>query len=108
MSTRREFVQVKGARDVPAKLSLLDAGRADIEYFESPTGPTVRREQVSFESVREIELSSQTRVFWFDNGANAWRVGRVDGGLISAQALKASEDHYAVRFPNGLGAYLPI
>jgi ATP-dependent helicase HepA len=108
MSTRSAFVQVGRGTDGVGKLLEFDRKQAEIEYFESPVGPRVRRVQAPVGSVRELELSPQTRVFWFDKNKNAWRAGRVDGGLISAEALKATEDHYPVRFPNGHDAHIPI
>ena len=59
-------------------------------------------------SASEVELSPQTRIFWFDRPRQSWRAGRVDGGLISAAALKTNEDHYHVRFPNGIEARVPV
>src|SRR5689334_13364719 len=97
MRTRSTFVQVGRGTDGVGKLVDFDKKQADIEYIQAPVG-----------SVREVELSPQTRVFWFERDRGAWRVGRVDGGLISAEALKASEDHYPVRFPNGRDAHIPV
>src|SRR5712691_1935949 len=108
MGTRCTFVQVEGGTDGIGKLVRFDANEAEIEYFESPAGPRLRRLRTSLRSVRQIELSPQTRIFWFDSDRNAWLAGRVDGGLISAQALRADEDHYHVRFPNGQEMRLPI
>jgi ATP-dependent helicase HepA len=108
METRRVFVQVEGGGDGVGKLVDIVGKRAEIEYFESPAGPTLKRVQVPLGSLRELELAPQTRAFWFDPERQAWRAGRVNGGPLSAQALKATEDHYAVRFPNGHDALVPI
>src|SRR5689334_20409315 len=108
MPTRSAFVQVGRGTDGVGKLLDFDRKQAEIEYFESPVGPRVRRVQAPVGSVREVELSPQTRVFWFDRDRSAWRAGRVDGVLVSAEALKATEDHYPVRFPNGLNAQIPV
>ena len=108
MPTRCTFVQVGHGPDGVGKLLNCDRKQAEIEYFESPVGPRLRHVHVPVGSVREVELSLQTRVFWFDKDPHAWRVGRVDGGVISAAALKADEDHYPVRFPNRQDARIPI
>jgi len=108
LATKCTFVQVEGGTDGVGKLVDLDRGQADIEFFESPAGPRLRRIRVSATSVREVELSPQTRVFWFDPEKHAWRAGRVDGVVLSAEALKATEDHYPVRFPNGHDVNIPI
>jgi ATP-dependent helicase HepA len=74
---------------------------AEIEYFESPAGPILHRIQTPISSVKEVELSPQTRVFWFDSSRQAWIAGRVDGGLTSGNALQTNEDYYRIAFPNG-------
>jgi len=101
------FVHVKGSRDGVGKVVRLDGTRADVEYFVSPAATEQRRCTVSVSELVAVELSPQTRVYWLDEKHAAWRAGRVDGGLVSAQALRAREDHYHVRFPNGLDARLP-
>ena len=108
MPTRTTFVQVGRGLDGVGTLLNVERNQADVEYFESPVGPRLHQIQSPIENVREVELSPQTRVFWFDKNRHAWRAGRVDGGLISAEALKATEDHYPVRFPNGHDAHIPI
>lgn len=108
MSIQSIFVQLESGRDGVGKLKNIEGEQAEIEYFESPAGPSLRRVQLPVGSLLEVELSPQTRVFWFDRNQHAWRAGRVDGGLISAHALKATEDHYPVRFPNGHDAHIPI
>lgn len=108
MPTRCAFVQVDGTRDGVGKLAKIEGTQAEVEYFESPSGPRLHRVEASVGSLREVELSVQTRVFWFDPNQHTWRPGRVDGEVISAQALKATEDHYPVRFPNGQDALIRI
>jgi ATP-dependent helicase HepA len=102
------FVQVEERPDGIGKLVEFDNRWAEIEYFESPAGPSLERVRVPAKSVRPVELSSQTRVFWFDGARHVWLQGRVDGGLVSARAIQAAEDHYHVRFPNGQDARIPI
>ncbi len=101
-------MQVEHGPDGVGKLLNSNRKQAEIEYFESPVGPRLHHVHVPVGSVRAVELSLQTRVFWFDKDPHAWRVGRVDGGVISAAALKADEDHYPVRFPNKQDAFIPI
>jgi len=102
------FAQLHNGPDGIGKLVDVDAQEAVIEYFESPAGPRLHRVQVPLASVREVELPSQTRIFWFDRESHAFHAGRVDGGLVYADALRASEDHYHVRFPNNQQERLPI
>ena len=102
------FVQVDGRLDGIGKLTDLDANSAVVEYFTSPAGPLLERVRVPAQAVHPIELAAQTRIFWFDTAHHAWVAGRVDGGLVSARAIQATEDHYHVRFPNGQQARVPI
>lgn len=102
------FVLVEQNADGIGKLVDSTNGMAEVEYFISPAGPRVRKVQVPTSRVRVVELSPQTRVFWFNPEGSAWRAGRVDGGLVSAQAMRAAEDHYHVRFPNGQEDRVPI
>jgi ATP-dependent helicase HepA len=100
------FVQVKGSSDGVGKLGDADAGIAEVHYFVSPAHPLELR-RVANAQIETIELSAETRVYLFDEKRLVWHVGRVDGGLVSARALRASEDHYFVRFPNRKGANIP-
>src|SRR5579859_3186242 len=102
------FVQVVDRPDGIGKLVEFDQTWAEIEYFKSPVGPSLERIRVPVKSVRTVELPPQTRIFWFDTIRHNWLAGRVDGGLVKAQALHASEDHYHVRFPNGQQARVPV
>src|SRR2546430_862596 len=95
------FVKVDGRLDGIGKLVDLEAKCAVVEYFVSPAGPSFERVRVAASTVHPIELSAQTRIFWFDRSHSNWMAGRVDGGLVSARAIQATEDHYHVRFPNG-------
>jgi ATP-dependent helicase HepA len=102
------FVQVDDRPDGIGKLVEFDKNWAEIEYFKSPVGPSLERIRVPVKSVRSVELPPQTRIFWFDTSRHSWLAGRVDGGLVNACALHASEDHYHVRFPNGQQARVPV
>jgi ATP-dependent helicase HepA len=108
MGIMHSFVQVEDRADGIGKLVEVEGQWAAIEYFKSPAGPSVECVRVPTRSVRAIELSSQTRIFWNDPERHTWVAGRVDGGLVSARAINASEDHYHVRFPNGKDARVPI
>ncbi len=102
------FVEVESGADGIGKLVEVRGREAVIDYFQSPVGPCVQQIQAPARMVREVELSPQTRVYWLDKDRNAWRSGRVDDGPISAEALKATEDHYPVRVPNGHDARIPL
>jgi ATP-dependent helicase HepA len=108
MGIRCAFVQVDDRPDGIGKLVEFGNGWAEVEYFKSPAGPSLERVRVPARSVHPVELSSQTRIFWFDNSRHDWLAGRVDGGLVSARAIQATEDHYHVRFPNGQDTRIPI
>lgn len=102
------FVEVDGGVDGIGKVIDFDEETAEIEYFESPAGTSLRTTRVPVERIREVELTAQTRVFWLDPDENSWFAGRVDGGLVSAAAINAKEDHYHVRFPNNQDARIPV
>jgi ATP-dependent helicase HepA len=108
MGIRSAFVEVKNGSDGVGKLADVESGFAVVEYFESPAGPRTQRVRVPLGSVQEIVLPRQTRVFWLDPARQAWVAGRVDGGLVNARAIAASEDHYHVRFPNDEDKRVPI
>jgi ATP-dependent helicase HepA len=108
MSRAGTFVQVDSGTDGIAKLAELRGAEAVIEYFVSPAGPRLHHVTVPLSRVREVELSPQTRVFWHDVERSVWRAGRVDGGIVSAEALCSAEDHYHVRFPNGQEGRVPV
>jgi ATP-dependent helicase HepA len=93
--------------DGVARLLENRAGWATLEYFVSPVGPRTEKRRVPAESVRPVDLPSQTLVYWYDEAKTSWRIGRTDGEPISAQALQKSEDHYIVRFPNSDVTRLP-
>ena len=99
-------VAERGAKGI-GKLVGVSNGIAEIEYFISPAGPRSETVSVPTDQVRRVELPIQTRVYWFDDEQHAWRIGRVDGGLVSARALGATEDHYHVRFPNRQDGRIP-
>lgn len=94
------FVRDKQGLQGVGKLLSVKGGMAEVEYFDSPDGPQLRRVTVDTASLMTIELPTHSRVFLFDEGNQAWRVGRADG-LIDKRALGTSEDHYHVRLPNG-------
>lgn len=108
MSFSSAFVQVEGTAEGIGKLVGIFDDAAEVEYFDSPAGPALRRIQAPVKRLKPIVLAAQTRVFWYDEVRRTWMAGRVDGGLVSARALNASEDHYHVRFPNKTDARVPI
>lgn len=108
MISEKAFVRVGLGADGIGKLVDIRGNEAEIEYFESPVGPTLHRIVAAASTVRRVELSPQTRVFWQDRTTSAWHVGRVDGGLVAAAAIHADEDHYHVRFPNQQDGRVPL
>ena len=107
MGTRSTFVQVESGKDGIGKLVEIRANVAEIEYFESPAGPILRTVHVPVSTVKEVQLSEQTRVFWCDPTRQAWLAGRVDGGFVGSDVLQTNEDQYCVSFPNGRHARVP-
>lgn len=97
----------RGAEGI-AKLVDITSGIGVIEFFDSPSGPRLETNRVPLTELRRIELATQTRVFRLDPATGGWSVGRVDGGLVSGEALGKREDHYHVRFPNGHDERVPI
>ena len=102
------FAQLVDGRDGIGKLLDANGRIGTIEYFESPAGPRVRCVRVPIASITRVELPPQTRIFWFDPKSQSMRAGRVDGGLVSREALRANEDYYHVRFPNDQEDRLPV
>src|SRR5882762_9640998 len=107
-TVRCAFVRIEGSKDGVGKLVEISGKIAEIEYFESPAGPVLHRKHAAISSVKEVELSPQTRVFRFDSVRQAWIAGRVDGGLVSGKALGTNEDHYHVAFPIGQDSRVAI
>ncbi|WP_437763396.1 protein DpdE [Sorangium sp. So ce281] len=101
------FVCVDRSRDGIGKLIAVSDGAAEVEYFASPAGPALHSERVPSARVRPVELSVQTRVYWFDEERGTWRMGRVTGAPVSAAALRKREEHYPVRFPNDSDVLVP-
>ena len=65
------FVEVEDRTDGIGKLIDVDATWAEVEYFKSPAGPCLERIRVPVKSVRAVELSPQTRIFWLDSARHA-------------------------------------
>lgn len=101
-------VTVRHGADGIAKLVDITGNVGVVEYFDSPSGPRLETIRVPLKELRRIELSAQTRVFRLNPACGIWSVGRVDGGLVSGEALGKNEDHYHVRFPNNHDERVPI
>jgi ATP-dependent helicase HepA len=108
MSFASMFVRLHGREEGIGKLVGILADEAEIEYFDSPAGPMLRRVHAPTSVVEKVELAAQTRIFWHDPSCDTWMAGRVDGGLVSAKVINATEDCYHVRFPNGADTRVPI
>ncbi|EAQ80585.1 protein DpdE [Blastopirellula marina] len=72
----------------------VDIDTVSIQYFDSPAPEAVKIVEVCVDSVRPIQLSNETRVFYRDPTTFRWSVGRV---------LDFQKDtrKYLVCFPNG-------
>ena len=64
-----------------------------VEYFESPAKAERLREQLRCESLEQIELDEETRVYFRNPDTLNWQVGRVLDSQVD-------DKKYLVRFPN--------
>lgn len=93
------FVRSESASSPPGlgKLVSVSGPLATVEYFHSPIDdPTVVTLPTS--TLRQTEVTPQTRAHWFDPALHAWRIGRI---------LDGEGDRLAIRFPNGDERLLP-
>lgn len=75
-----------------AKVVELGATEATVSWFDSPLSDPVF-ERVPRNELRAVRLEPQTRVYWLDRSADAWRVGRViDADTEIAQVRFANHD----------------
>ena len=102
------FVRVEECDHGIGKLIEVQGEQCEVEFFESPAGPRLSRIGFDTNRVTPVELSAETRVFCQDKLDGAWWAGRIDGGIVSAEALRKSEDHYPIRFPNGHKDLVPV
>lgn len=56
-----------------------DEAFATLEYFDSPVAVERIQTVVAADSLMPVTLTPQTRVYFFDEGCSAWRVGRING-----------------------------
>lgn len=71
----------------------VDATTVSIQYFDSPAKEDAETVVVDFDSVKSIQLSNETRVFFQDPTNFRWSVGRV-------LDFQSDAKKYLVRFPN--------
>ena len=75
------FVRSESASSPPGlgKLVSVSGPLATVEYFHSPIDdPTVVTLPTS--TLRQTEVTPQTRAHWFDPALHAWRIGRILDG----------------------------
>ncbi len=66
------------------KVVASNARTAIVEYFDSAVSSTWPRHEVAMPSLREAkQLDEQTRVYFFDDDAGCWKMGRVHGHVDS-------------------------
>lgn len=80
------------------KIIELGAGAATVSWFDSPLNES-RVIHIQQEHLTKIRLEKQTRVYWLDRDADAWRVGRI---------LDADGAYATVRFANRRDVVLPL
>jgi ATP-dependent helicase HepA len=85
---------------------------AIVEYFDSPVSPSWPRFELPISSLREQRvLEEQTRVYFFDETAGYWRMGRVHGhvdsdvfvSLPNKEQARVHSRHIYVRWKKPLG-----
>jgi ATP-dependent helicase HepA len=81
-----------------AKLVGHEDAFASVEFFDAPTLPP-RMESVDLRLVEPITLPEQTRLYHFNEGLQAWRIGRL---------IDDHGDSQFIKFPNGQSAILPV
>ncbi|WP_258562998.1 protein DpdE [Streptomyces phytophilus] len=75
------------------KIAAVDAGRLQINYFESVARPIVESHWVPTADCQAVMLEHEDRVWWRRPTDNAWSTGRVVG-------VQERGYSYFVRFPN--------
>ena len=106
MGAKGTFVTIKDNVDGIGKLIAAEAEYAEVEFFDSPSGPRLVNVRVRLSSVERVTLSRQTRIFMFEPDSGIWRAGRIDELITDEQS--GNEEHYSVKFPNGLSERVPV
>ena len=106
MGAKGTFVTIKDNVDGIGKLIAVEAEYAEVEFFDSPSGPRLVNVRVRLSSVERVTLSRQTRIFMFEPDSGIWRAGRIDELITDEQS--GNEEHYSVKFPNGLSERVPV
>lgn len=82
------------------KIAGIASGNVTIDYFDSPVSDERHRFEVPAETIRAIQLESQTRVYFLNPVTSAWQVGRI-------LDYQEADREYFVRFPNGDHQLIP-
>jgi len=106
MGAKETFVKIRDNVDGIGKLIAAKVDYAEVEFFDSPSGPRLVKVRVRSHLVRRVTLSRQTRVFMFEPDSGIWRAGRIDELIADEQS--GNEEHYSVKFPNGINERVPV
>lgn len=106
MGAKGTFVTIKDNADGIGKLIAAKAEYAEVEFFDSPSGPRLVNVRVRLNSLERVTLSRQTRIFVFEPDSGFWRAGRIDALITNEEC--GNEEHYSVKFPNGLTEHVPV
>lgn len=106
MGAKRTFVTIKDNADGIGKLIAAEAEYAEVEFFDSPSGPRLVNVRVRLSSVERVTLSRQTRIFMFEPDSGIWRAGRIDELITDEHS--GNEEHYSVKFPNRVSERVPV
>lgn len=106
MGVKEMFVTISDNADGIGKLIAAKGEYAEVEFFDSPSGPRLVNVQVRLKSLERVTLSRQTRTFVFEPDSGSWRAGRIDE--LIAYGESGDEEHYSVKFPNGISECVPV
>ena len=83
-----KFVRTSKSKNGIGKLVDSDGSTSTIEYFDSPVSADRPRLSVPASSVESVRLDPQTRVYFFDQKSNGWRIGRIETHLGGFCAIR--------------------
>ena len=95
------FVKARSGKGLAlgvGKLVRRDGLACTVEYFEAPTAPLVVQ-QLQAGELEPAPLPSQTRVYYFNQPADAWEIGQV---------LDDHGDSQLIQFPNSKSRHLRV
>lgn len=98
--THGQFVSSTANAFGVGKIASIASGGVAIDYFDSPVNDERQRFEVPVETIRVIQLESQTRVYFSNPVTSVWQVGRI-------LDYQEADREYFVRFPNGEHQLIP-